>query len=107
MVRGFAVRSNAPPGRGGGHAGLQQGARTERVHPACAARRSHPHRDRGGGRLRRRHAARVKAASGYADAPVAVVVHTSAGATLHVSWTGEGGHVWRSSVPLHAGTVTV
>jgi dienelactone hydrolase len=49
----------------------------------------------------------VKAGSGFADAPASVVVHTSGNATLHASWTADGGHVWRSSVPLHAGTVTL
>jgi dienelactone hydrolase len=49
----------------------------------------------------------VKAGSGYADSPVSVVVHASGHATLHASWTGANRDVWRSSVPLRPGTVTV
>lgn len=49
----------------------------------------------------------VKATSGYADSPAAVVVHTSGNATLRASWTSFPAHVWTSSVPLHAGTVTL
>jgi dienelactone hydrolase len=49
----------------------------------------------------------VKAGSGYADSPVSVVVHASGHAALHASWRSANGDVWRSSLPLRPGTVTL
>jgi dienelactone hydrolase len=49
----------------------------------------------------------ARTASGLADAPVSVTVHAPSGATLHASRPDFGGHVWRSSVPLRAGTTTL
>jgi dienelactone hydrolase len=53
------------------------------------------------------------ASSGLADAPVSLAVHglrAHGRATLRARWTAFGGHVWTSSVPLHAnasGAVTL